>query len=66
MDSEYRRGLIEDQLREAQTALAPLPRGSTAYKNALAAVRQLERILFAAEDLPPTVAPHGVRRRVER
>lgn len=66
MDAQDRRRVIEDQLRKARITLAALPRGSTAYRNALAAVRQLERMLFAVEDLPPTVAPPVRRGRAER
>jgi len=66
VDDTIRREMIEARLAEAQSALTRLPRGSTAYRDGLAAVRQLERILLTAEDLPPTVAPHGVRRRPDR
>lgn len=61
-----RRERIEAQLAAAQSTVASLPRGSTAWTNAVAAVRQLERILLTAEGLPPTVDPHSPRPRTAR
>ena len=39
VDETLRRQTIEARLAEAQSALTRLPRGSTAYKDGLAAVR---------------------------
>ena len=55
--SDDRRAILEERLKEAQDRLASQPRGTVAWQDARAAVRQLERLIFTAEDLPPT--PNG-------
>jgi hypothetical protein len=63
MNDEQRRAELEARLAEAQALLAISPRGTVAYKDALSAVRHLERVMLGGDGLPPTVNPHGVRRR---
>lgn len=59
-----RRAILEERLKEAQERLASQPRGTVAWQDARAAVRQLERLILTAEDLPPT--PNGRGRRPSR
>jgi len=62
-DDNGRRTAMETRLAEVRSHLATLPRGSVAYRDALSAVRHLERVIFGGDDLPPTVNPYGLRRR---
>jgi hypothetical protein len=41
--------------------MASQQRGTVAWKDAMAAVRQLERLIFTAEDLAPTPNERGRR-----
>lgn len=63
MDDERRRAELEARLAEANAHLATVPRGTVAYKDALSAVRHLERVMLGGDGLPPTVNPHGPGRR---
>lgn len=63
MDDERRRAELEVRLAEAQAHLASAPRGTVAYKDALSAVRHLERVMLGGDGLPQTVNPHETRRR---
>ena len=54
---------IEAKLVEVRRQLATVSRGTVASKDALSANRHLERLMFNRDGLPPTVAPHGIRRR---
>ena len=63
MDDARRRAELEARLAEAQAHLATVPRGTVAYKDALSSVRHLERVMLGGDGLPPTVNPHGSRRR---
>jgi hypothetical protein len=63
MDDERRRAELEARPVDAQAHLATAPRGTVGYKDALSAVRHLERVMLGGDGLPPTIDPHGVRRR---
>ena len=63
MDDQRRRDELEARLAEAQAHLATAPRNTVAYKDAMSAVRHLERVMLGGDGLPPTVNPHGGRRR---
>ena len=64
MDDRARRVEIEARLSEAKAHLASMARGTVAYKDALSAVRHLERLILDGDGLPPTGNPQGVRRRM--
>lgn len=51
--SDDRRAVLEERLRQAQDRMTSMPRGTVAWQDARAAVRQLERLILTAEDLPP-------------
>lgn len=63
MDGERRRAVLEAGLAEAQAHLATAPRNTVTYKDALSAVRHLERAMLGGDGLPPTVNPHETRGR---
>ena len=56
--AEQRRALLEERLREAEARLQAEPRGTVAWRDAQAAVRQFERLLLTGELLPPTPNSH--------
>lgn len=62
LDDATRQAVLNDRLAEARAALSGTTFGTVPYKNALSAIRQLERIIMTAEDLAPTVDPHRSRR----
>lgn len=53
---------LEARLKEAQKKLLSLPRGTVAWRDALAAVRQIERVIYTSDELPPTPNSHGSHR----
>ena len=53
---------LEARLKEAQERLLSLPRGTVAWRDALAAVHQLERVIYTSDELPPTPITHGSQR----
>ena len=63
MNDDARHSVLEARMAEAKAHLASVPRGTVAYKDALSAVRHLERVMLGGDGLPPTVNPHGGRRR---
>ena len=62
LDDATRQAVLYDRLAEARVAPSGTTFGTVSYKNALSAIRQLERIIMTAEDLAPTVDPHRSRR----
>ena len=64
MDDRARRVEIEARLYEAKAHLATITRGTVSYKDALSAVRHLERLILDGDGLPPTGNPQGLRRRM--
>jgi hypothetical protein len=62
-DDEGRRlSAIEARLVEARAHLATLRPGKVEYRDALSAVRHLERAILGGDGLPPTMNPYGFRR----
>lgn len=57
------RAEFERRLAQVQASLAGLPHGSVAYRDARGAAHHLQRLVMAAEDLPPTIDAHMIRRR---
>lgn len=63
MNDDGRHAMLKARLAEAEAHLATVAGGTLAYNDALSAVRHLERVILGEDGLPPTVNPHGLRRR---
>ena len=54
---------LERRLSEATATLASLARGTVAYRDAQNTVYHLQRLVMAADELPPTMDPRNSRPR---
>ncbi len=56
------RAYLEARLKEAEERLLLQTRGTVAWRDALAAVHQIERVIFTSDELSPTPSSNQQRR----